>query len=140
MPSDSDRLLAAGAPITLIDGREVRLRYGMRAMKNLEDELGSIEAVHEAVNGTGKKFGPLVTVIYCGLSHEQIEQDDLFDLLDTRRLEEYSEAIGAAFHEAFPAAQQDPPQAEVVQLPAGLGQSGTTPAQSSSAVPTGTSG
>lgn len=142
----SSQLLAAGHPIGLLDGRTVHVRYTMRGLKALEDAFGSVAAVGDAISidGTGKQFGPLVTVIRCGLFHEGFTTDeDLLDLLDLHRLAEYGEAVSSAFAEAFPsddAPVDGRPNAEVVSLPAGPGMSGTTPPPSSSAVPTAASG
>ena len=46
--TDSDRILAAGIPIT-VDGEERRLRYSFRALKVLEDHFGSLGAAVDVV-------------------------------------------------------------------------------------------
>lgn len=46
--TDSDRILAAGIPIT-VDGEERRLRYSFRALKVLEDHFGSLGAAVDAI-------------------------------------------------------------------------------------------
>lgn len=142
----SDQILAAGAPLELNDGRVVRLKYDMRGLKALEDAFGSVSAVQDAISsdGTGKQFGPFVTVLRCGLHREGITSDDeLIDLLDVHRLPAYGEAVAAAFAEAFPtpdAPADGPGNVEGASLPAGPGLSGTTQPPSRSAVLTGTSG
>lgn len=139
--------------MVLTDGRTVHLRYSMRGLKALEDAFGSVSAVQDAISrdGTGKQFGPLTTVLRCGLHHEGItSDDDLLDLLDLRRLTEYTVAIEAAIHQAFPELAVEPdapddavegrPNLEDVSLPSGLGLSGITPPLSSSAAMTAVSG
>lgn len=146
--TSSDQLLAAGIPIMLVGGRVVHLRYTMRGLKALEDAFGSVGAVQEAIStdGTGKQFGPLTTVLRCGLHHEGFAtDDDLIDHLDLRLLSAYADAIPAAINQAFPDLADDEPvegrpNLEDVSLPPGPGLSGTTPPLSSSVATIAASG
>lgn len=104
--TESDRILAPGVPITLTDGREVRVRYGMRALKMLEDEFGGLGAVEDVLDGNGKMIGPIVMMLAAGLSHEHISADELLDLTDPAELASYGDAVSAAFGQAFPQASQ----------------------------------
>jgi hypothetical protein len=100
--SDSDRLLAAGTPLALTDGREVSLKYGMRSLKILEDQFGDLRTAQNSLAGGGKTIGPLMDLLSAGLLHEGITADELLDLVDPQRLEEYSQALVKAFEVAFP--------------------------------------
>lgn len=104
MPTDSDRILAAGIPFTLIDGREVRLRYTMRSLKMLEDEFDSLTKVETVLSGDedSKKIGPLMSVLAAGLIHENLSAESLLDLTNPSQLQDYADLIGKAFNEAFP--------------------------------------
>lgn len=111
--SDSDRLLAEGAPITLSDGRVVYLRYGMRAIKTLEDRFGSTEAIDEALKQMtslkGKALTHISDFVAAGLIHqpilnggdEPVSREQLDDLLDTRNLRDYALGIDLALGQAF---------------------------------------
>ncbi len=146
--TDSDRLLAQGAVVHLTDGREVPLRYNMRALKMLEDRFGTIEGVNTAIpvddegRPTGKVFGPMLDLLIPGLLHTGLSEDELIDLLDPKRLDEYGTALGAAMAEAFPA----PKSAQGNGAgPAGVangspGPSSTGPQPVTTAVPTESSG
>lgn len=137
--TDSDRLLATGVPITLSDGRTPRLRYGMRGLKALEDEFGSINNAIDLVNGevAGKVFTPLVKLLAAGLIQEELDEDALLDLLVPAWLDEYSTALQAAFEEAFPSAS--PGKGEAAQN-GSTGRSGTPSPQPGSGEPTNSSG
>lgn len=62
-------LLAEGGTVSLTDGTEVPLRYSFRALALLEAKFGSIGAVQEAIDSTGKgaAFGPLAQMIGAGM-------------------------------------------------------------------------
>ncbi len=108
MPSDSDRLLAEGAPITLAGGRVVRLRYTMRSLKAFEDSFGSVAAAQRLLVGlfTGenpKTIGTLVPILAAGLNHEGLSEDDLFDspILERNKFGEYLAAVSDALEQSF---------------------------------------
>ncbi|OKI04925.1 hypothetical protein A6A06_09525 [Streptomyces sp. CB02923] len=123
-------LLAEGGTITLTDGTEVPLRYSFRALALLEARFGSVAAVQDAIDSTGKgaAFGPLMQIIGAGSigpggfePHIREHQDakgerrvsgdivfrrrtdgsDLADLLHPGRLDEYTSAFTAALERAL---------------------------------------
>lgn len=104
MTTESDRVLAAGVPIELSDGRQVTLRYGNRALKLLEDRFGGLGAVQDIVSsdGTGPVIGPLMDLLAAGLVREGLSADDLLDLTDPSDIESYVDAIARALEQAFP--------------------------------------
>lgn len=135
--------------MTLADGTKVRLRFGFWGLAALEDEFGSLSAVGEAIsrNTEGKQFGPIGRVLRCGLVHEGVPQDDTFlDLLDLQRLDEYAEAVQAAWVQAFPPPEVDTDKPGSNRPPrkagttSGRGTSGTTSRPSRSAAPMKPSG
>lgn len=141
--TDSDRLLARGVPITLADGETVRLRYSMRSLKWLEDEFGSIQAIQEALpDGEDTQdrpvFGPMSKVMYGGLLHLDLTYDEVLDLLSPRQINEYGEAVGKAFNEAFPQVNEGNVEGE----PTTIGSPGTisTGSQSPQGAQTNSSG
>lgn len=139
--SDADRLLAEGVPLTLTDGREVYLRYGMRALKMLEDKFGSLEVAQNALGGGGKMIGPLMDLLSAGLAHEGISADELLDLVDPYSLEKYTELLIAAFDQAFPASSgKGGAVAKTNGTNGSSGRSSTTSARSRSAGRTTSSG
>lgn len=125
-------LLASGASITLTDGTTVSLRYSMRAIALLEARYGSVVAVQDAIDITGKgaAYGPIVQLVGAGClgpggfePHFREHQDakgerrisgdityrrrtdgaDLADLLHPGHLAEYVEAWNTAFSKALEA-------------------------------------
>jgi hypothetical protein len=122
MPAtDSDRILAPGVPVTLIDGRTVTLRYGMRAMKAIEDRWGSVgEAMlllHGVLQGTTpKSIGTVVAFLADGLIHEGLSEDALLDLTEFGAMARYIDSIADALDEALPT--PSPGKAEDGETPA----------------------
>ena len=122
-------LLAEGGTVTLTDGDTVALRYSFRALALLEARFGSVAAVQDAIDSTGKgaSFGPLMQMLGAGMvgpggfePHIREYQDtkgerhvaeivyrrrtdgaNLADLLHPGRLGEYVEAFQAAFAKAL---------------------------------------
>lgn len=107
--TDGARLLAAGHPITLLDGRSANVRFGFRGLLMLEEHFGSLPAVQNAISsdGTGKALEPIARLVSAGLAGEGLSYDELVDLLDPRCLAEYVAAVGAALEEALPAPAPD---------------------------------
>lgn len=143
-PTEGQRITAKGYPITLTDGREVRLRFGMAAILQLEEDFGSLGAVQEALKNLtpqGRVFGPVVDLLAAGLSHHGITRAELIggDLLALDGLEHYAEQLGRAFAEAFPSMKVGG-QGNVQGPAVSRGASGTTSARSSSAAPRKRSG
>lgn len=122
-------LLAEGGTIHLTDGTSVPLRYSFRALALLEARFGSVAAVQDAIDATGKRpaFGPLLQMVGAGCvgpggfeplvreyqdaKGERRVQDivyrrrtdgtDLADLLHPGRLTEYISAFSAALGKAL---------------------------------------
>lgn len=142
--TDAQRLRAKGAPITLADGSEVRVRFGMAGILALEEYFGSITAVEEqmiALDANREVFTFMTKVIAAGLTHSGHSLASLLaeDLLDPDRVWEYAEAAGLAFREAFPAAGSLP-EAPAAPTPPSRSQTGTTSSRSRSAAPKKPSG
>lgn len=140
--TEADRIVAAGVPIKLLDGRTVQVRYGFRGLKMLEDTFGSIAAVQGVVQSvsTGKAFGPVADLLAAGLVAEGLSADDLLDALDPRLLPAYVDAFGAALEEAFPAPEEPDDSGKVLSTNGSPGPPSTTPAPSDSAAAKPTSG
>jgi hypothetical protein len=148
--SDSDRILAEGAPITLSDGRAVRLKYGMRALKRLEDTYGSTIAIDTAVqdvlNAKGKLLTTLSTLMLAGLMHEPplngegtLTEDAIEELFDLKRVGEYALAVSNAFQQAF-GFDEEPVKAKGKAKAASPGPTGTDSQSSPAHAPKPTSG
>lgn len=108
--TDADRIAAEGVPIPTTRG-ELRLVYGMRALRQLEDTYGGIGELQEAMQqlmenltttGKGKAFGPLCDIIVPGLLHHGLTEDQALDALIPRHVTVYTEAMGEAMRQAFP--------------------------------------
>lgn len=144
--TDADRVAAEGVPVPLVDGTTTDLRFGMRAIRHLERQFGSLDAMQEALPGEDGPpdgaFEAMCTVLYAGLMHTGRSEDEVLDLLSPRMLNRYAEAIGQAFAIAFPEAEPgnvegEPPALQVNGSP-GATSTGSSP--SGSAVPTNSSG
>lgn len=143
---DGTRLLAQGEPLTLTDGRQVSIRYGMRSLLELERRFGGLAAVQGAISqdGTGPMIEPSLQLISCGLLHEHdgngapLTPDRLAELLPADGYQRAVETAAKAMHEAFPT----PAQGELASGAANgsPGPSGTTPRPSSSDAPTTSGG
>lgn len=108
--TDADRIAAEGVPIPTARG-ELRLIYGMRALRKLEDTYGGIGELQEAMQalmdnltttGKGKAFGPLLDVMVPGLLHHGITEDEAVDALQPRHVQVYIAAMQTAMEQAFP--------------------------------------
>lgn len=148
MKFDSDKILAAGVPVTLADGQEVRIHYTLRSMKLIEDRYGSIDAFARAASAMdapegetpqGKVFETISTLIYAGLLHLRASEDDILDALDPSKLMEYVEASMTAFTRSMPEQPEGEAQGEP-QTNGSPGPTSTTSPQSVSAVQTVSSG
>jgi len=127
--TESDRVLAAGVNLELEDGRVVPLRYGMRGLKRLEDDFGSILAVQivlRDVDGKSPMFGPVLQILAAGLLG-QVDEDALDALLHPSKLDVYMDVIAEALDEAFP----EPPDGKA-------GKAEATSAANGSSGPAGT--
>lgn len=113
-PTDAQRIAAAGYPITLTDGRRARVRFGLRALKLLEERYGSLVGIAESLREMvgddadhAKMIAPTWDLLEAGLLHLRLEPEDLDALLDPNRLAEYTEAVARAFREAMPAGKAE---------------------------------
>lgn len=140
--TDGSRLLAAGHPVTLIDGRSVTVRFGFRGLLMLEEHFGSLPAVQNAISsdGTGKALEPIAHLVAAGLCAEGLSYDDLVDLLDPRQLAEYVSAVGAALEEALPAPAPENGVGKANGRNGSPGKTSTSSGPSASAAQTMTSG
>lgn len=133
---DSRRVAARGAPLTLLDGRTVTVRFGMRELSELEEQFGSMHAVQDSL-ATGKTFTSLCRVLAVATG---IAVDDLFDLLHPAEVEAYSEVLNVALTEAFPQPPETPGNPPAGTTPGFPGLTSTTSAPSPSAALIGSSG
>jgi hypothetical protein len=129
-------LLGDGGTIKLTDGTTVVLRYSMRAIALLEARYGSVGAVQNAIDTTGKgaAYGPIVQLVGAGCvgpggfePHYREHQDakgerrisgdivyrrrtdgaDLADLLHPGHLGAYVAAFNTSFTKALEALGND---------------------------------
>jgi len=140
--TDADRIAAQGVTIPTTKG-DLRLVYGMRALRSMEAKYGSVLGMQEKMQelldtftkGDGKvaAFGPLCDIITPGLLHLGYTEDQAVDLLVPRHTKVYAEAMAAAMREAFPDGDDTAPGStgnDAAQVPAPAagspGPSGTT--------------
>lgn len=101
--SDAARLLAKGSRVTLANGAEAEIVLTVPVLMAIEERYGSIEGFTEAwsTHVRGKIFGHLAFLFSetLGVSHEEA-----VELIDSKRLAEYMEAVVAALNEALPQA------------------------------------
>lgn len=151
--TDADRIAAEGVLIPTTKG-DLRLMYGMRALRAMETKYGSVVALQEAMQelldtftkGDGKAaaFGPLCDIIAPGLLHLGYTLEQAEDLLLPRATKQYAEAMAEAMREAFPedpAAPAGGPslgntEAQVATAPGSPGPTGTTSPPAATAAPT----
>lgn len=98
----STAIAAPGGTITLANGEEIQIRYGMRAIKQLEDDFGSINSLVDAIgkSSDGAFFTTISKAVWAGTSRV-VSYDDFIDLLDPRRLTEYVTVFATAIGEAL---------------------------------------
>lgn len=113
MVTDADRLVAAGAELT-IAGHIFHVRYTPRSLKMIEDRYGSLYELNETLQsiegGKGKIVSLTFSVLAMGLQHESVDgvkvsEDWLLDNCDLRDIARYTDAYTAALNEAFPASE-----------------------------------
>lgn len=121
--------LSEGVTIPLADGSTPAVRYSLRSLALLEARFGSVAAVQEAIDVTGRgaAFGPVIDVLGAGLvgaggfePHVRQHQDakgnisvssityyrvrdrvELGTLLDPQHIREYGQALNLALSAAF---------------------------------------
>jgi hypothetical protein len=144
-PTHAQRLQAKGHPITLADGREIRVRFGMGALVAIEERFGSLKAVEEQLKSldvNARVFGPILDLLMAGIIHTGITREELLndELLDPEQLTEYAQAVGRAFAEAFPSISVGRGNEQATDEVASPGKTGSTSAPSPSAAPKKRSG
>lgn len=97
--TEGDRVEARNEPITLVDGRTAHLRFGAKALRHLERSYGGVNEWERAMKSQGD--GPTASAVFdaliAGLLHLRMgTPEDVEDLLDENRLEEYVLAISRA--------------------------------------------
>lgn len=105
--TDRERLRAAGRPVTLADGRELAVRFGLDELCRLEEEYGALAAFTSAINATAEGGkGLFVTtlrkVLAIGLARHGVTYEDLDTLFLLEQRWEYRDAIIDAYNEAMP--------------------------------------
>ena len=97
----SSQVQAPGRKITLANSNEITIRYGMSALVELEREHGSIGALVKVLENaeTSQVFSALSHALWAG-SSRKLPLVAFIDLLDPRRVGEYSKAFGEALSEA----------------------------------------
>lgn len=102
MTDISSQILAPGGTITLASGDTINVRYGMRAIKVLEDEFGSVNALVAKLGeaADGDFFTTISKAIWAGTSRS-VAYEDFLDLLDPRQLSAYVEVFATAIGEAL---------------------------------------
>lgn len=135
--TDADRIAAEGVPIPTTRG-DLRLIYGMRALRQLEDTYGGLGQLQDAMQtlmenleatGKGKAFGPLLDIVCPGLLHHGLTMEQAEDVLMPRHVKLYTEAMAEAMRQAFP---------DDDTTPAGQGNDDAQAPASASPGPTGT--
>jgi len=98
----SSTILAPGGTITLASGESINIRYGMRAIKTLEDNFGSVNALIAKLGQAADSdfFTTISYAVWAG-TNRSVSYDDFIDLLDPRKLGEYVEVFAAAIGEAL---------------------------------------
>lgn len=111
MPAGRGAHVAArGIPITLVDGKKATLRYDFGACLDIEEKWGSLDTFSTNFNdslkqGTkAKRFKMMLAAIAPAVGHAEITEEQLRELLDPTRLDEYDDAVAAAWLETFPSA------------------------------------
>jgi hypothetical protein len=97
--AEREKLLNRGSEVKLAGGTSATIQFTSRMLATIEEDYGSIEAYTNAPN-EGKVFGHVAyTFQLCfGLDEEAV-----WDAIDSTQLSEYEKAIGAALVKAMPA-------------------------------------
>jgi hypothetical protein len=119
--TDADRLQAKGVPITLDDGSEIRIRFDMEALKELEKNFGDLDTIIRELRRQGWKPGQtgkgametITYLLWATLLHTEWEggkhkypgrAEQYSHMLDSARLMDssYLTALNAAMLEVLP--------------------------------------
>lgn len=119
--TEGDRIEALGVPITLVDGRQVRLRFGARAIRQLERQYGSLKTFQEEIRSgsDGRGATAIFDALGAGLLHEKLgSQEEVDDLLDERLLSsDYLTAFNEAWEQSQPPEDAGPVQESTTSDP-----------------------
>jgi hypothetical protein len=106
--SPAARASNPGVPITLEDGSLVTLRYTMRSLAEIEDRVCPLGQIQDVLgSGDQPLIRPLTSLISAGCGHSP---EQLLDLLDVTRLNEYTAAIALSLEMALPKPDPQGPQ------------------------------
>lgn len=103
--AEARALRAAGVPITLLDGREVRLIFDLDAMAQIEEDFGSLGGMQDTLIRIEKEgahsafFLPVLKMMRAALLHDPSARDARFD---TALVGDYFKAVMSATRLAFP--------------------------------------
>ena len=115
-----DEIAADGREITLADGSVETIRYGFPALKVIEREYGSLGALQDEFEKgeKGAMFSNILFAIWAGTKRNKTV-DAFGDLLDPKRIVEYTVAFGEAFKEGLGETAEDSVgEAEAGETPA----------------------
>ena len=140
---------AKGIPITFVDGSTARIRFGLSAIKALEDQHGSTAAALAAVNGAlvvneegvpaGKAYSMIWDLLRLGLRREKLSDDELEDLLDENQMADYMPLLMEALAQGMGGANKGP-KGQPARTSRSRGKSSTTSPPSLSIAQTSSSG
>lgn len=104
---------ADGTTITLTNGTVMTVKYDMAALIEIEKKHGAVAGLYEKLKegDKGPIFGTLSHAIWAG-TNRKMPYDAFVNLLDIRKIEEYSNAFAEAIQEAFPSEEGDSGKAE----------------------------
>lgn len=120
MGTQADRIQAKGATIQLGDGSTAQIRFGMLALKQLEEEFGSIAAMQKALTRefavdesgapSGKAIGIIFTLLKAGTLHLRLDEIALDEALSDggNDFEVLSTAVFRALEEGLGSGNQGP--------------------------------
>ena len=95
--TDGQRLLGRGTTIKLADGAAHEIRFSNRALVRIESDWGSLSAFAEGIRS--KPFSTIAYAIHLTLG---VTQEQAIDLVDTRHIKAYCDAVGSALELALP--------------------------------------
>lgn len=143
MTTDIDRIAADGIPLTLTDGREVRIKLDFRAARQISKEFGSL-LLAEQLQDTAGLFDVVLGWLYHSVQHFHAAQfsdrADLEALLDVGKVQDYWHALDEMLSEAFPAPSSEEGKATGEEASTSPGPNGSRSRSSDSGVVSMTSG
>jgi len=108
----SSKILLQGQTIALANGETVTIKYGFAALAVIEREYGSIQGLVAKLSDTnGEVISTLGYALWAGTSRN-VAVEAFLDLLDPRKIQEYSEAFGTALSDAMPPGDSTPGEAK----------------------------